>query len=340
MSQALRYKLDHIAFWVFTVLFHAYTRYDLVNTSGVGVFLSEVFIRNILLAGVIYMTILKAIPFLTEGKKLQGLGIIISSIIVYVALKDAHDIYLSGANASIAEKQSLLNNSFYNLSIVLFYLAFASTLHLSKQWFIQRDQMRKMEIEKLNTELDYLRAQMNPHFLFNSINTIYFQIDKQNIAARETLNKFSDMLRYQLYECNGNEIAIEKEIKYLRSYADLQRLRMNENHLVTFHVDDSIKNFKLPPLLFIPFIENAFKHVSHFNDRKNEIHIQLTRIDNHLTLEVANTKEEQAAEPKDEGGIGLKNISRRLELLYDTRFELQIHNLSVYFKVHLTVPIA
>lgn len=341
MNRFFQYKVDHILFWVFTVFFHGYTRASWIDKAGIAQFFLEIIVRNGLLACAIYITLFYSIPRFADGKKIgQGVLGVLFAIAIYVIGKNLHDAYFYGEVLGDKERQSLFDNTLYNFSIVLFYLAFAVTLFLSKQWFLQREQMRRMELEKLNTELDYLRAQMNPHFLFNSINTIYFQIDKQNSAARETLNKFSDMLRYQLYECNGNEIEVEKEIKYLRSYVELQRLRMNENYLVTFHVDDSIKNFKVAPLLFTPFIENAFKHISHFADRKNEIHITLKQKEQSLNLEVTNTKEEQPVTPKEDGGIGLKNIRRRLELLYNTQYELLIDNRSDYFKVYLSIPIA
>src|SRR6185436_2346140 len=109
-------------------------------------------------------------------------------------------------------------------------------LQLSREWYMQRELIRRIEVEKLNTELDYLKAQMNPHFLFNSINTIFFQINKENTEARETLGKFSDMLRYQLYECNGPSIAVEKELAYLKNYVDLQKLRRDRKDVIEFTV--------------------------------------------------------------------------------------------------------
>lgn len=340
MNRFFYYKVDHILFWVLTVFFHGYTRLSWIGKAGIAQFILELIVRNGLMACAIYITLLYSIPCLTDGKIWQGALGIIFSVLFYVIVKNGHDAYFYGEVLGDKEKRDFFYNTFYNFSIVLFYLAFAATLFLSKQWFIQRDQLRKMEIEKLNTELDYLRAQMNPHFLFNSINTIYFQIDKLNKDARETLSKFSDMLRYQLYECNGHEIEIEKEIKYLQSYVDLQRLRMNENYHVTFQTDDSINNYKVPPLLFIPLIENAFKHVSHFTHRKNEIHIQLTKSNDNLILEVTNTKEAYPKETNASGGIGLKNINRRLELIYPNRYKLQINNLTDHFKIHLSIPIA
>jgi LytS/YehU family sensor histidine kinase len=235
-------------------------------------------------------------------------------------------------------RKGIESHLFYNLSIITFYFIFASTLHLSKQWYLQREQIRKIELENISTELEYLKAQINPHFLFNSINTIYFQIDKQNTGARETLSKFSDMLRYQLYECNGHEIPVEKEIRYLKNYVELQRLRKDENYSIEFSCSDEMKNFTLPPLLLVPFVENAFKHVSHFMDRKNIIKIELSKTGNLFRLRVFNTKD-SAQRVSENGGIGLKNVNRRLELLYKGRYLLDVVNTSEKFEVNLELKI-
>jgi two-component system, LytTR family, sensor kinase len=330
-------KLDLVLFWALTVFFHAYTRLSLISKAGVGQFLFEVVLRNLLLAAAIYIVIRFVIPKLATGKKIiSSLLILLGVIACYVLGKDAHDQYLYGNVIGDSEK-SFLSNSLYNFSIVLFYLAFASALHLSKEWYLQQELIRKMEVEKLNTELEYLRAQINPHFLFNSINTIYFQIDKQNNAARETLNKFSDMLRYQLYECNADKIEIEKEIKYLDSYVNLQGLRMGGNYKIEFGAEN-LSHFTIPPLLLIPFVENAFKHVSNFAKRDNEISIYLTKEENEFKFSVINTIDATTPESEN-GGIGLKNVKRRLELLYGNRYRLDIQKSSETFSVILELPI-
>lgn len=339
MSRFFAYKFDHILFWILTVSFHAYTRLPWINKAGLGQFFLEIIIRNGLLACSIYLALLFSIPKITIGKKIwQGVSGVLFAIILYVTGKNMHDTYVYGHVLGDSLRQGFFHNTFYNLSIILFYLTFATTLHLSKQWFLQREQMRKIEVEKLNTELEYLRAQINPHFLFNSINTIYFQIDKQNQAARETLGKFSDMLRYQLYECTGNEIAIEKEVQYLQNYVALQKLRVNENYTVNFTIGPDLKNFRIPPLLLIPFVENAFKHVSHFTDKKNEITISLAKVDDQVDLKVTNSTENT---PTGEvGGIGLKNVTRRLDLIYGERYSLAIKNHSQTYSVSLEIPVA
>jgi two-component system LytT family sensor kinase len=236
-------------------------------------------------------------------------------------------------------RKGIESHLFYNLSIVTFYFIFATTLHLSKQWYLQRELIRKIELEKITTELEYLKAQINPHFLFNSINTIYFQIDKQNASARETLSKFSDMLRYQLYECNGHEIPVEKEIGYLKNYVELQRLRKDENYTIEFSNSDDMKNFTLPPLLLVPFVENAFKHVSHFTDKKNVIKVDLSKAGNFFRFSVFNTKD-QAHRVSENGGIGLKNVKRRLELSYKDRYLLDIQDTPENFTVNLELHVS
>lgn len=332
MNRFFRYHIDHILFWALTIGFHAYTRLHLIHKADVFQFALEIIVRNVLLAGVIYFNLLVVIPRMNRGKILTAVMASLLSIAVYVAAKNAHDVYFYGYVVGDVERQDFFYNSFYNFSIVLFYLAFATAIYLSKQWYIQRDLLHKIKLEKLNTELEYLKAQMNPHFLFNSINTIFFQINKENTKARESLGKFSDMLRYQLYECNDPSISIEKELAYLNNYVELQKLRRNANDVIHFSVSEELKHFSMPPLLLIPFIENAFKHVSNFTDRKNEVKINLSKSGNTVTLDVFNTTDSSA---KEEGGIGLKNVKRRLELLYPNRHTLDLGQTSAGFTVTL-----
>ncbi|MDH4057660.1 MAG: sensor histidine kinase [Cyclobacteriaceae bacterium] len=340
MGRFFQYKIDHVLFWLLTVFFHGFTHSGLVAKAGFSQFLLELSVRNGLLALVIYFNLLIVIPRLNLQKKyVISVLLILLSLVSYALLKNLHDIYLYGRLLGEPDRQGIFHNTFYNLSIGVFYLAFAITLHLSKEWYIQRERIRQIEIEKLNTELEYLKAQMNPHFLFNSLNTVYFQIDKQNMAARETLSKVSDMLRYQLYECNGEEIAVEKEVRYLKNYVELQKLRKDENYQIQFTCSDDLKNFTLPPLLLLPFIENAFKHVSHHADKNNKIEIKLCKTDSRFIMQVFNTKDSSVVHTPT-GGIGLKNVKRRLELLYKDRYQLDItesaESFTVFIKLQIT----
>lgn len=334
MNRFFRYHLDHIVFWTLTIGFHAYTRLYLIHKADAGQFALEILIRNALLAAVIYFNLLVIFPKISKGKVFLWILLSVGSLTGYALLKTAHDLYLYDHMIGDVKRIEFLPNTFYNFSIVLFYLAFAAAIYLSKQWYVQRELLRQVQLDKLNTELEYLKAQMNPHFLFNSINTIFFQINKENTQARETLGKFSDMLRYQLYECNSSEIAIEKELAYLKNYVELQKLRRNTNDVVEFTVADDLRNFSFPPMLFIPFIENAFKHVSNFTDKPNEVRIRLEKTGPELHLYVFNTTDNAK---KENGGIGMKNVKRRLDLLFPNRYKLDIQPAAHQFHVTLTL---
>jgi LytS/YehU family sensor histidine kinase len=182
-----------------------------------------------------------------------------------------------------------------------------------------------MEREKIKNEMDFLKAQFNPHFLFNSINSIYGNIDKRNSSARNMLLTFSEMLRYQLYECNTDSIPIDKEINYIRNYIALQQTRKPENLIIDLNIDEDVKGFTIAPLLFIAFIENAFKYVSHYEDRVNRVQISLCRNQDDLVFRAFNTKENLNGHTvMNHGGIGIANVKRRLELLYPGRHELKL----------------
>lgn len=338
MERFLKYRGDHILFWVATVAFHLFTRLDLIGRAGFEQFLGEVVIRNALLAAIIYANLLWLIPRFARRKKWGRYTTFLAlSFIFYTMLKNAHDVYLyrhiMGDTAF-----DFFRNTFYNFSIALFYMAFGVALHLSRAWFEQRQLIRKIELEKLNAELEYLKAQINPHFLFNSINTIFFQIDRSNSTARDTLSAFSDMLRYQLYECNGHEIPVEKEVAYLKNYVDLQRLRKDENYSIFFD-EDQMSDFTIAPLLLIPFVENAFKHISHFTDG-NEIRIDLRRVGDAMRMSVFNTCSSGSTIKDNGAGIGLRNVRRRLELLYPGRHTLEVRETAGTFEVNLEIRIA
>lgn len=339
MDRFWKYKIDHIIFWGATVFFHMFTRIHLIAKVSFGQFMLEILVRNGLLAVLIYTNLFVLIPRYAQRKKLGAyVFLLLLGFALYIAAKNTHDVYLYGYTMGDVERREFFYNSLYNLSIAFFYVTFSVALQLSREWYAQREHIRKIEIEKLNTELEYLKAQINPHFLFNSINTIYFQIDKTNTTARETLSAFSEMLRYQLYECNGKEIGIEKEIAYLRNYVDLQKLRKDENYNIGFSHDE-VTGFKIAPLLLIPLVENAFKHVSHFPEG-NEIKIELKKRGGLFIMTVFNTKDSrQKVNGNEDHGIGLRNIQRRLELLYNGRHTLNIQELPQSFEVRLEIMV-
>jgi len=186
--------------------------------------------------------------------------------------------------------------------------------------FGMEQQLHEVESEKVSTELAFLRAQINPHFLFNVLNTIYFQIHKDNIEARNSVEKLSEMLRYQLYECTTDMIDISRELAYIENYVAVQQLRMEAGTDLRMRLPGDIGSFKIAPLLILPLVENAFKYISNFKDpSKNRLYISIDKEqDSWFVVSVANTYNslDHTRQSENSRGLGLKNLERRLELLY------------------------
>jgi two-component system, LytTR family, sensor kinase len=194
-----------------------------------------------------------------------------------------------------------------------------------------------IEKQRLESELQYLKAQVNPHFLFNAINSVYFLIKKNPDVAAETLIKLSDLLRFQLYDCLDDKIPIEKEMEYLKNFVALEKIRKGEKIKVELTIGEGMSGFMIAPFMLIPFLENAFKHVSTSSDRENKIGITFDRVHSQFTATFFNTSDN--LKRNEVGGIGLKNVKRRLELLYPHRHELVIKEENNTYSVNLSMSI-
>jgi two-component system LytT family sensor kinase len=333
-----KYKLEHVIFWIITVVFFIYSRIDLIDRAGWPQFLLEIFVRNALLILICYANILWLIPRFFQTKRYTAfIGFVFLLLIFYACSKSLHDEYLNEYLIK-GVKKSFLQNVYYNFSIALFYVCITMGLELSKEWFIQRDYLQKIKIEHLNSEINYLKAQINPHFLFNSLNTLYVQIDQKNVEAKTTLEKISEMLRYQLYDCNNDTISMEKELEYIGNYIDIQKLRRENNCEISYCYDASVKTSRVAPLLLIPFVENAFKHLSNFNDRANIVRVDVKEENGNMICTVYNTSNNSINKNND--GIGLKNVKRRLELLYPDKHQLEIDQRDHSFEVKLSITLS
>lgn len=202
------------------------------------------------------------------------------------------------------------------------------SIKLAKNWFESQQRQQKLEKEKLETELKFLRSQFNPHFLFNTINSIFVLINKDSGLAKDSLAKFSELLRYQLYECNEPRIPLTRELDYINSFIELEKLRHDSNLKTEINYPEKPNgNLFIAPFVLMTFVENAFKHVSKFGKEQNWIRIDIRLEQTVLYLDVSNTVSEKtpkANEAVASNGLGLKNVNRRLELLYPSKYEMKI----------------
>ena len=230
-------------------------------------------------------------------------------------------------------------------SVVFYYdvmlISISCAVKIIADRFNMEERLLEVEKERVSTELNFLRSQVNPHFLFNVMNTIYFQIDKGNTQGRSSVETLSEMLRYQLYECTSDKIDIGKEIEYIRNYVAMQTLRMEKGTDVTLCIDTNLSGFFIAPLLLLPIIENAFKHISNFkNAAENKIHISLQQKDhNDFVTEVTNTYDRSANTRHllNSGGLGMQNLKRRLELLYPNQHQFNISDGQTLFTTTLKI---
>jgi LytS/YehU family sensor histidine kinase len=198
-----------------------------------------------------------------------------------------------------------------------------------------------LEKERIKSELDYLKAQINPHALFNSLNTIYGHIDKNNQAARNILLQFSELLRYQLYDCGVEKVNLGQEIDYIKNYVAFQRFRNDEKLIVQTCVENINTGLSIAPLLLIILIENSFKFVSNFSDKENKICISIKTEGHVLKTTFRNTIEFNAGNNIGHSpGIGIRNLKRRLELLYSKKYELIANINDNFHETHLNIDLS
>ncbi|MEM8897565.1 MAG: sensor histidine kinase [Bacteroidota bacterium] len=202
--------------------------------------------------------------------------------------------------------------------------------------FVQNQLLvEKLENDKLNTELHFLKEQFHPHFLFNALNTVYFQMDESTIDAKLTLEKLSDLLRYQLYEDQQHLSEVSREIAFLEKYISLQKQRISPETCLKLTYDEFGEE-KIYPLLLIPFVENAFKYV---DGDQAFIHIQLKRVGEELHFQVTNSRRDIHI-PTKKAGIGLVNLRRRLDLLHPDEYQLDIQEERRQFTATLKLPLS
>ncbi len=231
--------------------------------------------------------------------------------------------------------------------ILLYYFTsnlFTPAILLAIKGFMDsRKNLRQNELkekERLESELNFLRSQVNPHFLFNAINSVYVLIKIDPEKAADTLIKLSNLLRSQLYEFSSDKIEIQQELEYLENYIELEKIRKGQRLSMTWEKGDGLENFSISPLILIPFLENCFKHLSSFTKNPNEIMVKIERENGFLSAWFYNTTDFKVRDNKEVmGGIGLKNIKRRLALLYPKRHSLEIKELEHAFEVTLRIKL-
>jgi hypothetical protein len=219
-------------------------------------------------------------------------------------------------------------------NLFLFLLAYGAsfTLRLYKQW-------RLVAQEKAAAEIAFLKAQMAPHFLFNTLNSIYSLALTKSPEAPDAVLKLSRLLRYNVSEATGARVSLKKELDYIRAYMDLQRLRFSERVNLWCEISGDEDGLEIEPFLLIPFIENAFKHGVN-SEENSDIQVFIRIRGDDLHLDVSNRKVTVQRKDENSTGIGIDNTRQRLELLYGGRYTLEIDETKTYYTVNLQITLS
>ena len=229
------------------------------------------------------------------------------------------------------------------LKFIFVYTALTSLLKLSKGWFMlmqAEQQLMAVRQEKTETELKALRSQINPHFLFNSLNNIYSLAMGQSKKTPEAILKLSGLMRYMLYESNEETVPLKRELHFLDNYIELQKLRSDRRSRIEYSREGDPAGKRIAPLLFLPFVENGFKHGIKGDPSGGYVTIRLAIEDRNVDLYVENNKGRVDRVEKDEfNGIGLNNVKRRLDLIYPGKHELDIEESDEKFRIRIKLDL-
>jgi two-component system, LytTR family, sensor kinase len=224
---------------------------------------------------------------------------------------------------------------FFNMFFVVFV---AIAIKFYKRWSEKDFREQQIQKEKVEAELQMLKTQINPHFLFNTLNSIYVLAMKKSEQTANVVMKLSDILDYILYRIDSPMIAISTEIQIIENYIELEKIRFADRVTITFTYNFKSNDIQIPPMLIIPFVENAFKHGVGKSMEKSWIKINIEATGQLLNIEISNKKSQNKLKA-EAGGIGLLNVKKRLDLLFYDSYSLEISEENNRFDVFLTIPI-
>lgn len=335
LSQRIVY---HTLFWA--LLLSAFTAWEMLDSGQPLKFaLSNQIITVIIYAAVVYFNVLYLIPnYLAQKRFLTYFGLFVLVVLTVTPIKVVI-YYFKFSHLPEAQGQLVHDMNWFFLPT--FLIAGSSTLgKIVLDWVRHLREMQELETQTMQSELRFLKSQINPHFLFNTLNNLYALTLKKSDLAPEIVLKLSEMMRYMLYECNEKQVLLTKEVNYLQNYLDLEALRQGKSVEISFEIKGRVSNQKIAPLMFIPFVENSFKHGLSHHISKGYVKIRLDVEEHTVRLEIENSKPESLPlqdHSRKSGGIGLVNVRRRLDLLYPGKYELRIKEAPMNYTIDLTL---
>ena len=332
----------HIAFWICFLLYHVFI-IGSFEENYLEVFTSRALNLPVKI-GTTYFVLYALIPRFFMAKKLKAFVALFLVTLLFAGFLQ-HLYYYFVIDPVLYPERVQARLTFPYLEILKNVLstypvvALAAFIKIGKDWLEKDRNSQKLEKEKVEAELKFLRAQMHPHFLFNTLNNLYALTLKKSDKAPEVVLKLSNLLDYILYEANAHKVPLEKELELVETYIHLEKIRYGDKLRVDYRVKGGITGRSVPPLIILPFVENSFKHGVSQQLKEKYIKIQLEVKGEKMILEIENSKsnENEKQSVPVNNGIGLKNVKRRLELLYGKDHELIITNEEHFFHILMSI---
>lgn len=258
-------------------------------------------------------------------------GLMILVMVLYVILLKQFSVLIFNENME-----------FFSFAILIVFLILLTTsIKTLKRSISEMFLLQEVRAKHVRTELELLKAQINPHFLFNTLNNLYGMARKKDSATADGIARLSHLMRYMIYDSKADTVSLDKEVEQIRRLIDLQMLRFAEEDRIDidFHVEGNTINVLVPPMIMIPFVENAFKHGISISS-PSFVHIRLIASESQICFQVKNSlHSKQEDEASNESGIGLKNVKRRLELLFPDSHTLSVRTDDKTYEVELKIKL-
>ncbi|MES2828637.1 MAG: sensor histidine kinase [Bacteroidota bacterium] len=334
----------HLIFWVIVGLILFVPIFLGKDKFTVSSFIATHGFSTVINISIFYINYTLLIPLLVKDTKRYGLYVtlIILLILVMTIIKLVIDsfyanFFLKAIDEAMKGRYvEIIRHIVVNIFISGFFVVASSLIRFASDWFGNESVQRNLIREKKEMELQFLKSQLNPHFLFNSLNNIYSLAYQKSDKTADAILKLSEIMRYMIYESNDSWVSLSKEIEYVQSFIELQKLRFKDGAAVEFTQNGEIDDQQIVPLILISFVENAFKH-GVANDPENPIRINI--IANQKILHFSVTNKKNSYNKDQMGGVGLHNVERRLQLLYPERYKLNIVNSETHYTSELMLDI-
>jgi len=291
---------------------------------------------------IVYFNIYFLIPKYILNKKYYKFFIyfIFSLTLLYI-VRTGLNYFLVTENiwpeAEGTQKAFTINHIVAVITGEIYVIALVSTIKLTVDWIFEKRRNAELQKHQLQSELNFLKTQIQPHFFFNTLNNLYALAIEKSDKTPEVILKLSEIMQYVLYDAKASSISLLKEINYIQSYLELEKLRYGNRIQSQLTISGNINNVVIPPLLFLPFIENCFKHGTKNNDNI-KLSINFEKLNNEIVFFVRNNFNPNN-KVVSKHGIGIENVKRRLKLLYQDKFKLKTNVTNNKYTVKLKIPI-